>query len=64
MDMKVEPVRGARPGEWFSACSGCCPRLRVKPQCRSLDSLRSLGMTASSGWQVRDLVSSSAISPR
>ena len=39
---------GTRHGEWFPACSGCCPRLRVKPKCRSLDSLRSLGMTRGS----------------
>ena len=31
MDMKVEAERAARPEERFSACSGCCPRLRVKP---------------------------------
>jgi len=31
MDMKVEAERAARPEERFSACSGCCPHLRVKP---------------------------------
>jgi len=53
MDMKVEPVRGARPGERFSAFSGCCPRPPretaahrcLTAECGSLDSLRSLGMT-------------------
>jgi len=53
MDMMGAPVRGVRPRERFSASSGCCPRppretasqQRLSAKCRSLDSLRSLGMT-------------------
>ena len=45
-------ARNARPEEPFSALSHCLRVLRVKSlaqrrlKCRSLDSLRSLGMTA------------------
>jgi hypothetical protein len=56
MERDGAPVRTARLGERFPARSGCCPRAPRETDrgaaicmCRSLDALRSLGMTGVCG---------------